>query len=127
MGILRLEKRTLLTFASRLYQEEEVRLRGMLGAKPPKIVPDFALKQAVNTALDDPNCQLADAKGLLRQMLAKQNELETRLMDYEDTDINQVAPSALPQTQAKPKDLWTRFRRCLPSFMDVVLDNSAAM
>ena len=60
-------------------------------------------------------------------MLAKQNELETRLMDYEDTDINQVAPSALPQTQAKPKDLWTRFRRCLPSFMDVVSDNSAAM
>ena len=29
LGILRLEKRTLLTFTSKLYQEEELRLRGI--------------------------------------------------------------------------------------------------
>ena len=30
MGILRLEKRTMLTFASQLFSEEELRLRGMV-------------------------------------------------------------------------------------------------
>lgn len=71
MGVLRLEKRTALTFASRLFQEEEIRLIGMLGKQPERLVPDYALKQAVETACDDPNTQLGDAKTLLRQMLAK--------------------------------------------------------
>jgi len=44
MGILRLEKRTLFTFTSKLYQEEEVRLRGMLSSQAEPFVPDFALK-----------------------------------------------------------------------------------
>lgn len=55
------------------------------------------------------------------------SKLETRLADYEDTTSGQIAPSQLPQTQAQQKDLWTRFRRCLPSFMDVVMDASAAI
>ena len=67
-GVLRLEKRTLLTFTSKLYQEEELRLRGIHSQRPEAFVPDFALDQAVQTCLDDPNCQLADAKALLRQM-----------------------------------------------------------
>lgn len=44
MGVLRLEKRMALTFASRLFQEEEVRLIGMIGKKPERLVPDYALK-----------------------------------------------------------------------------------
>ena len=101
----------------------------MLTQQPEAFVPDFALKQAVSTCLDDENCQLADAKSLLRQMQDKVSVLETRLSDYEDTSTghNVIAPSQLPQAQAKPKDLWTRFRRCLPSFMDVVMDSSATI
>ena len=53
-------------------------------------------------------------------------EMEVRLSDYEDT-AQQVQPSQLPQAQAKPKDLWTRFRRAIPSFVDVVLDTTAAI
>ena len=92
-------------------------------------MPDFALKQAVSTCLEDPSCQLADAKSLLREMQDKVAQLETRLGDYEDTSTGHhiVAPSQMPQAQAQPKDLWTRFRRCLPSFMDVVLDTSASI
>ena len=56
MGILRLEKRTLLTFASMLFSEEEVRLRGMNSEKSTRFVPDYALAQIVQTAIDDPNC-----------------------------------------------------------------------
>ena len=67
-GVLRLEKRTLLTFTSKLYQDEELRLRGIHSQQPEAFVPDQYLKQAVTTCLDDPNCQLADAKALLRQM-----------------------------------------------------------
>ena len=44
LGILRLEKRTMLTFTSKLYQEEEVRLRGMLSQQPAPFVPEYALK-----------------------------------------------------------------------------------
>ena len=57
----------------------------MASKKPEALVPDYALKSAVATAIDDPNTQLADAKQLLRQMQAKMTELETRLFDYEDT------------------------------------------
>ena len=75
----------MLTFTSKIYQEEEVRLRGLLPHQPVHFVPDFALEQATSTAIEDPNCQLSDAKNLLRQLLAKNKELETRLLDYEDT------------------------------------------
>ena len=68
MGVLRLEKRTILTFASKLYQEEEMRLRGMMTQQQEPLVPDYALKTAVSTCLEDPNCQLSDAKSLLRQL-----------------------------------------------------------
>lgn len=71
MGVLRLEKRMALTFASRLFQEEEVRLIGMIGKKPERLVPDYALKEAVTMACDDPSTQLGEAKTLLRQMMAK--------------------------------------------------------
>ena len=57
----------------------------MISQPPESFVPDFALKQAVATALEDPATQLADAKSLLRQMQAKVDELETRLTEYEDT------------------------------------------
>ena len=88
LGVLRLEKRTMLTFTSKLYQEEEVRLRGMLSKEPAKFVPDFALKQAVATAIDDTNLLASDAKSLLRQMQAKLNEMDLRLSDYEDTSTH---------------------------------------
>lgn len=87
-------------------------------------MPDYALKQAVAVAIEDENCQLADAKNLLRQMQAKMKDLEERLTDYEDTS-QQISPGQLPQAQARPADLWKRFRRCLPSFMDVVMDTNA--
>ena len=67
-----------------------------------------------------------DAKALLRQMQAKMRMLETRLSDYEDTS-QQISPAQLPQTKTEPKDLWTRMRRLMPSFMDVVLDSDAAL
>ena len=125
MGVMRLEKRSLFTFASKLYQEEELRLRGMV-SKNEAFVPDWGLKQAVAAAIDDPELMLADAKSLLRQMKAKVEDMETRLTDYEDT-AQQISPSQLPQTKSKPTDLWTRFRRCVPSFMDVVLDSGAVI
>lgn len=53
--------------------------------------------------------------------------MEVRLSDYEDTSVNQISPGSLPQAQSQPKDLWMRFRRCMPSFMDVVLDTSATI
>ena len=52
IGITRLEKRALLTFTSKLFQEEEVRLRGMVTQVQP-MVPDYALKAAVSTAIED--------------------------------------------------------------------------
>ena len=57
----------------------------MVAAQKESYVPDFALKQAVAVAIEDENCQLADAKNLLRQMQGKMRELEERLTDYEDT------------------------------------------
>ena len=91
MGVLRLEKRTMFTFTSKLYQEEEVRLRGVLSQEPQSFVPDFALKQAVATAIDDPGLLADDAKSLLRQMQNKLKEMELRLTDYEDT-TQQISP-----------------------------------
>ena len=125
LGIIRLEKRTILTFTSKLYQDEERRLRGMYDTKDP-FVPDFGLKQAVTAAIFDPECELEAAKNLLKQMQAKVSELETRLGDYEDTSVS-ISPAQMPQAQAAPKDMWTRFRRCLPSFMDVVMDTAASI
>ena len=55
MGILRLEKRALLTFTSKLFQDEEQRLQGMISKQPAPFVPDYVLKQAVATALADEN------------------------------------------------------------------------
>jgi len=52
VGITRLEKRALLTFTSKLFQEEEIRLRGIVAQKE-AFVPDYALKRAVATAIDD--------------------------------------------------------------------------
>ena len=57
----------------------------MLTAEPTPFVPDFALKQAVATAIEDPVCNVADAKSLLRQMQTKFDEMELKLSDYEDT------------------------------------------
>ena len=88
MGILRLEKRTMLTFTSKLYQEEEVRMRGLLSSEPERFVPDHALKQAIATAIDDQMLQASDAKSLLRQMQNKLNDMELRLSDYEDTSTS---------------------------------------
>ena len=61
IGITRLEKRALLTFTSKLFQEEEVRLRGMVTNIEP-MVPDYALKTAVATAIDDEELQVSDAR-----------------------------------------------------------------
>ena len=66
MGILRLEKRTIMTFASKLYQEEEVRLRGILSPQPDSFVPDHALNASIATAIEDPQCSLEHAKALLQ-------------------------------------------------------------
>ena len=46
MGVIRLEKRALLTFTSKLFQDEELRLRGVV-AQREAFVPDYALNQAV--------------------------------------------------------------------------------
>ena len=59
-------------------------------------------------------------------MQAKNRELETRLTDYEDT-AQQISPAQLPQTKTEQKDLWTRMRRLMPSFMDVVMDSDASL
>ena len=59
-------------------------------------MPDYALKSAVATAIDDPALLPNDAKSLLRQMQAKLNEVELRLSDYEDT-TQQISPGQLPQ------------------------------
>lgn len=125
VGIARLEKRTLFTFVSQLYQQQE---RKLVGASQPSVqfVPDFALHGAVQTAISDPELQVDDAKRLLSQMQAKVSELEVRLTDYEDT-AQSINPEQLPQAKAKGADLWKRFRRCLPSFIDVVLDSSATI
>jgi hypothetical protein len=56
VGVTRLEKRALFTFASKLYQEEEVRLRGLSIQNQEPFVPDFALRQSVETAITDENC-----------------------------------------------------------------------
>jgi len=125
MGVMRLEKRALLNFTSQLFQEEEERLRGMV-TKTTNFVPDGALKQALATAIDDEDLSVGDAKALLCQLRDKMEQMETRLFDYEDTS-HQMKLSHLPQAQSRPKDLWNRFRRCLPSFMDIILDSEATI
>lgn len=67
IGVCRLEKRALFTFTSKLYQDEELRLRGLVTKTQP-FVPDHKLHIAVATAVDDDNLQVSDAKNLLRQM-----------------------------------------------------------
>ena len=58
-------------------------------------MPDYALKETVKTAIEDPNCELTAAKRLLRQMQEKVDDLSTRLSDYEDTTAN-INPANLP-------------------------------
>ena len=49
-------------------------------------MPDFALIQSAETALEDTELNIDQAKGLMGQMVAKIKSLESRLFDYEDTN-----------------------------------------
>ena len=57
---------------------------------------DTALQATVATAVADPELTLEHAKALLKQMADNVQELETRLMDYEDT-TQLFSPEELPQ------------------------------
>ena len=57
---------------------------------------DTALQATVATAVADPELTLEHAKALLKQMADNVQELETRLMDYEDT-TQLFSPEQLPQ------------------------------
>lgn len=66
------------------------------------------------------------AKALLRQMADNLNALETRLIDFEDTNQT-FSPEELPQAQANETNIWARFNAAVPKFMDVVMDSSAPL
>ena len=66
------------------------------------------------------------AKALMRQMADNLNALETRLIDFEDTNQT-FSPEELPQAQANETNIWARFNAAVPKFMDVVMDSSAPL
>ena len=53
-------------------------------------------------------------------------ELETRLIDYEDT-TQLLSPEDLPQAQADETNIWARFNAAVPKFMDVVINTSSPL
>ena len=53
-------------------------------------------------------------------------QLETRLIDYEDT-TQLFSPEELPQAQADETNIWARFNAAVPKFMDVVINSSAPL
>ena len=94
-----LEKRSFLTFVSKLYQRE-IKLNCSDDKDKPHEIQnlyqlDLKLKTSVATAIQDPNLTIEDAKALLRQLSGKVLDLEERLSDYEDTE-QQVAVEELP-------------------------------
>ena len=62
----------------------------------------------------------------MKQMADNVAQLETRLMDYEDT-TQLFSPEELPQAQADETNIWARFNAAVPKFMDVVMDSSAPL
>jgi hypothetical protein len=90
LAMARLEKRSLLTFVSKIYQKEAMYLSDDLPEtlKATQIdlyKEDFKLKESVALAVNDPDLSVDRAKELLKDLAAKVGELETRLTDYEDT------------------------------------------
>ena len=59
------------------------------------MVRDDVLQEAVKTAIADPETTMDQAKALLRQMADNLNALETRLIDFEDTNQT-FSPEELP-------------------------------
>ena len=96
VGLARLEKRAMFTFVSKIYQAEERRHRLPELRAGDRLVRDTALQATVATAVADPELTLEHAKALLKQMADNVQELETRLMDYEDT-TQLFSPEELPQ------------------------------
>ena len=87
---------------------------------------DSALHEAVNLAIADPDLTIEHAKALMKQMADNVIQLETRLLDYEDT-TQLVSPEDLPQAQADETNIWARFNAVVPKFMDVVIDSNAPL
>lgn len=126
LGMARLEKRTLFTFVSSLYQSQERRLVIQEQDAAKVYIPDQNLMTTAEAALEDPELNGDQAKTLIKSLQGKVRELETRLQDFEDCS-QKLSPEQLPQSQATGEDIWTRFRRCMPSFIDVVIDSAAQM
>ena len=125
MGAARMEKRSLMTFISKLYQNEERRFN-KITKKTEDFVPDFALNQSAEAAINDDELTVEEAKKLISQMSTRIQSLQDRLFDYEDT--NQLySPEQLPQTHASSEELWRRFSKTLPSFIDVIIDSQEGM
>ena len=59
------------------------------------MVRDDVLQEAVKTAIADPETTMDQAKALMRQMADNLNALETRLIDFEDTNQT-FSPEELP-------------------------------
>ena len=59
-------------------------------------------------------------------MQAKVEELETRLIDFEDS-TQLFSPEELPQAQVDETNMWARFNAAVPKFMDVVINTSAPL
>ena len=95
VGLARLEKRAMFTFVSKIYQVEERRHRILEEREGDKLVRDDVLQEAVKTAIADPETTMDQAKALLRQMADNLNALETRLIDFEDTNQT-FSPEELP-------------------------------
>jgi len=120
-----MEKRSLMTFISKLYQNEERRFN-KITKKTEDFVPDFVLNQSAEAAINDDELTVEEAKKLISQMSTKIQSLQDRLFDYEDT--NQLySPEQLPQTHASSEELWRRFSKTLPSFIDVIIDSQEGM
>ena len=126
VGLARLEKRAMFTFVSKLYQVEERRHRIFEEREGDKLVRDEVLQETVKTAIADPDLTIDHAKSLLRQMADNLSALETRLIDFEDTNQT-FSPEELPQAQAGEENIWARFNAAVPKFMDVVMDTSAPL
>jgi hypothetical protein len=65
--------------------------------KEAELVPDFALLQSAEAAVNDEELTTDSAKLLIAQLAQKIQSLEDRVYDYEDTSM-QYAPEQLPQT-----------------------------
>ena len=114
------------TFVSKLYQVEERRHRIFEEREGDKLVRDEVLQETVKTAIADPELTIDHAKALLRQMADNLSALETRLIDFEDTNQT-FSPEEPPQAQAGEENIWARFNAATPKFMDVVMDTSAPL